>query len=63
MNFVYTNAQYRGLADVESECESMPTVIEPRTNKSPSRNWFAASNEPELFAAEIAMEKNSNFSR
>ena len=40
----------------------MPTVIEPRTNKESKPQLVPpASNEPELFAAEIAMEKNSNF--
>ena len=40
----------------------MPTVIEPRTNKESKPQLVPpASNETELFAAEIAMEKNSNF--
>lgn len=40
----------------------MPTVVEPKTNQDSKPQLIPpASNEPELFAAEIAMEKSSNF--
>ncbi len=39
----------------------MPTVIEPKAGESKPQLVPPASNEPELFAAEIAMEKQHNF--
>ncbi len=40
----------------------MPTVIEPKTNQESKPQLVPpVSNEPELFAAEIAMEKQTNF--
>ncbi len=39
----------------------MPTVIEPKAEESKPQLVPPASNEPELFAAEIAMEKQHNF--
>ena len=46
-----------------SEVSAMPTVIEPKTNEDAQAQPVPpVSNEPELFAAEIAMEgKNSGF--
>jgi hypothetical protein len=39
----------------------MPTVVEPKTNEEvPSQPVPSVSNEPELFAAEIAMEEKSS---
>jgi len=39
----------------------MPTVIEPKSEESKPQLVPPTSNEPELFAAEIAMEKQYNF--
>lgn len=39
----------------------MPIVIEPKTEEPKPQLVPPASNEPELFAAEIAMEKQTNF--
>ncbi len=39
----------------------MPTVIEPKAEESKPQLVPPISNEPELFAAEIAMEKQTNF--
>ena len=40
----------------------MPTVIEPKTNQESKPQLVPpATNEPELFAAEIAMERQTNF--
>jgi hypothetical protein len=39
----------------------MPTVIEPKSEESKPQLVPPVSNEPELFAAEIAMEKQHNF--
>ncbi len=39
----------------------MPTVIEPKSEESKPQLVPPVSNEPELFAAEIAMEKEHNF--
>jgi hypothetical protein len=39
----------------------MPTVIEPKAEESKPQLVPPTSNEPELFAAEIAMEKQHNF--
>jgi hypothetical protein len=39
----------------------MPTVIEPKTEEAKPQLVSPVSNEPELFAAEIAMEKHTNF--
>ena len=41
----------------------MPTVIEPKSEESKPQLVPPVSNEPELFAAEIAMEKQPTFSR